>query len=162
MATSSYDIHFSGELMPGAQQQAVRARIQEMFKLTDQAADQLFSGRTIAIKRNLDHDQAVRIRDAFRQAGAQVQLVERSGEPDEAPANTGLSLAPVDDRPLEPAPEIEPPSIDISSLSLIAGEEWTLEDCETPPPPVSIPDISHLQILEPEPAEDQSDDPDDR
>jgi hypothetical protein len=156
MANTSFDILFSGELKPGADPAVARARIQALFKLTDEAAERLFSGRAMTVKRGLDADQAARFRSAFLEAGALVQLVERD-------QNLGeLTLAPVDDRPLEPENPVSPPEIDIGHLSLMPGGDWTLEDCDTPPAPVTIPDISHLAILEPPSAEDSAEGSDER
>jgi hypothetical protein len=162
MADTSYDILFSGELIPGARQDDVRARLQELFTLTDQAADRLFGGRTIAVKRGVDHQQAVRFRDAFLQAGARVRLVERASGKEQAPSGDKLSLAPVNGPPLEAEPAVETPAIDISGLSLMPGEDWTLEDCDVPPMPAPVPDISHLRIVDPEPDEERSEEADDR
>jgi hypothetical protein len=176
MAETSYDILFSGELTAGSNRDVVRARIQELFKLTDQAADRLFSGRTIAVKRGLDAKRAARMRDAFKRAGARVRLIERvpetstgpkadaappptDAQPAAAAADSGLRLAPVDGRPLEPEAKPAQPDIDISGLSLVLGNDWTLEDCEMPLPPVPVPDIGHLQIVEPEPASETATDP---
>jgi hypothetical protein len=164
MADPKYDLIFSGELTPGTDPGAVRERIRELFKLTDDTLEKLFSGRPVAIKRGVDTATAVRFRDAFRDAGAVVQVlpgeqVEATGFPeDQATGEPGagdgeLRLAPADDKPLETAPEIPPLTIDISYLQLIPGDGWTLEDCAPPTPPVRIPDIGHLTLVEPEPIE---------
>ena len=109
----------------------------------------------MVLKRGTDAATAVRFRDAFREAGAIVQLVEVSAGGEEKPE--GLALAPVDGRPLEETPSPPERRIDISHLSLTPGEDWTLEDCEPPLPPLPLPDISHLEIIEPEPVEKRPD-----
>jgi hypothetical protein len=147
MPDSSFDILFAGKVEADADRDAVRARIQKLFRLTDSDAERLFSGRTITIKRAVDAERAGRLRDAFREAGALVEIVAFAQE------ETGLRLAPVDDRPLEQPPPRTPPALDVSHLSLVPGSDWTLEDCDRPPPPARIPDISHLRIVEPEPPE---------
>jgi hypothetical protein len=156
MANSSFDILYSGELKPGADPDDARARIQALFRLTDEAAERLFSGRTMAVKRGLDAEQAARFRDAFLEAGALVQLVETGQDVPE------LALAPIDDRPLEPEVQVSPPEIDIGHLSLMTGEDWTLEDCDSPPPPAPVPDISHLAIVDPRPGQDSAEGSDER
>lgn len=148
MAGDSFDVIFSGQLAPGADPGAVRARIQGLFRLTDQAADRLFSGRAIAVKRALDQERAVRLRDTFREAGALVRLVEVGA------GSAELSLAPADGQPLEPEPNQSRRPFDTDHLSLTPGSEWTLEDCDTRPPPAPVPDVSHLRLLEPEALEE--------
>lgn len=173
MVDARYDVLFSGELKAGVDPFAVRARIQEMFKLSDQAADRLFSGRKIAVKRDLDLAKATKFRNAFLQAGALVQLVETTAgsasEPEKAeqpPApeqgnqGQGLTLAPMNSGPLETATEAPPQIIDTGNLSLVTNDNWSLEDATPTPPPVALPDISHLSLVEPEPEEDEDDKPD--
>lgn len=165
MTDTRYDVLFAGELKPGTDPFAARARLQALFKLSDQAADQLFSGRTIAIKRDLEFAKAVKFRDAFSQAGALVQLLAKEPEPvaepetAQAPGSSpaaaaagGLTLLPArTGGPLEIVEEGPPPDIDISQLSLVGGYDWSLEDCTEPPPPLPEPDISHLTLAELEP-----------
>ena len=225
----SYDILFAGELAPGAEPAQVRARLQGLFRLTDDAAARLFSGQPLALKRGLDRAQAERLREAFLAAGAVARLVEQpapasptavvlspgrgdpEGHPGAAvsapaslsgtsavgshsgsgtvgippdpvpvaflqgsidpsgprPATTSQhhsspltprsataenwSLAAVDDQPLEPVADHRPPAVDISRLHLVAGQDWSLADCDRPPAPEAEPDISHLRLLEQEP-----------
>lgn len=258
----SYDILFAGELAPGADHAQVRARLQGLFRLSDEAAVRLFSGQPLALKRGLDQAQAERLRQVFLAAGAVARLVEQpassltaavalrseqdgsvrhpgasavtpasgSGSAGVTPASVlgpagvtpasvlgaaeatrvspsgaakvtparGLgaaevtsasmlaanplaspdspasrsassgplsspplpsssspqgvnwSLAAVDDRPLESAPDYPPPAVDISRLHLVTGQDWSLEDCNRPSAPAAVPDISHLRILEQE------------
>ena len=236
----SYDILFAGELAPGADQAQVRARLQGLFRLSDEAAARLFSGQPLALKRGLEQAQAERLRQAFLAAGAMARLVEQpassltaavalrperdgsgrhsgasavtpasgsgaaevtsasgsgtaefalpSGSitaqvapasalaanplasPDSPaslsasstslssppipssspPQGVNWSLAAVDDRPLEPAPDHPPPAVDISRLHLVTGQDWSLADCDRPSHPSAVPDISHLRILEQE------------
>ena len=214
----SYDILFAGELAPEAEPAQVRARLQGLFRLSDEAAARLFSGQPLALKRGLDQAQAERLRQVFLAAGAVARLVEQpsssstaavalrperdypvrhpgssavtatsvSGTAEVAPASAlaahplaspdspaplsaspgplsspplptsrppqwvNWSLASVDDRPLEPAPDHSPPAVDSRRLHLVTGQDWSLADCDLPSAPVVVPDISHLRILEQE------------
>lgn len=168
MADAGYDILFSGELERGADRDAVRSRIQALFKLTDQAANQLFSGRTITVKRNVDAARAARLKEVFLEAGALVQVKEcgktepaTPGSPaGSEPGGSRLGLAPVDGTPLEAEPDTLPPALDVGHLSLVPGADWTLEDCDRPAAPIPAPDIGHLQIVELEPAGNRPEWPD--
>ncbi|MEJ2326980.1 MAG: hypothetical protein P8Y27_01300 [Chromatiaceae bacterium] len=171
MADTTYDIIFAGELVPGTEPAEARRRIQVLFKLSDEAADRMFGDRPVTIKRGVDSASVARYRDAFREAGAFIraepvpnfeELVATSE--DSAPAtpeaeidrgdlstgrSAGLQLAPLgDERPLESPQAVMPRKVDISYLSLVPGNDWTLADCEPPPPPLVAPDIGHLRIVE--------------
>ena len=172
----SYDILFAGELLPGAEPAQVRARLQGLFRLSDQAAARLFTGQPWALKRGLDRAQAERLREVFLAAGAVARLVEQpapispssaalgperddpEGRPHPSPTITTFdpankvnwSLA-ADDQPLEPVPDHPPPAVDISRLHLVTDQDWSLADCDRPPASAAVPDISHLRILEREP-----------
>ena len=163
---ASYDIYFAGELKAGTDPAVVRARIRALFKLSGEAAAQLFSGRTVALKRGLDLAQAERLRQVFLEAGALARLVEQrsdkaatsvmsTGQPARAGGDEAVKrpwvLATKDGRPLEPDPGYAPPMVDISRMRLIVGQDWNLADCDRPPVPVAVPDTSHLRILAPEP-----------
>jgi hypothetical protein len=163
---TTYDIYFSGALMPGIDPSVARARIQGLFKLSDEMAGRLFSGRTVAIKRGLDFARAERLRQVFLEVGALVQLVERSPEAvpmgkhadlplvmpaARAASNPDWALAARDGRPLELDPGHRPPRVDISCMRLIPGQDWSLADCDRGPEPVVVPDVRHLRILALEP-----------
>jgi hypothetical protein len=169
MAGARFDIQFAGELVEGADAHEVRIRLQDLFKLSEDSADRLFGGKGVTIKRGVDAATASRFREVFRDAGALVRIVPVGAEPpppssaqDAALAEVaesspgaadgeGLQLAPVGHSlPLEQEGPVQPRTIDISYLSLVPGDDWTLEDCAPPLPPAALPDIRHLDILVPE------------
>ena len=164
MADRRYDIQFAGELVEGADAGMVRGRLLELFKLSPDALDRLFSGRPVVVKRDLDETAALRYRAAFREAGAILRIDAVDAPPPDRPmaapsategpgslAPGGLTLAP----PGTEVGEAQPPGprdIDTTHLSLVGGTNWTLADCDCPPPPAPIPDLSHLTLAPIEPA----------
>jgi hypothetical protein len=164
MAERRYDIQFAGELVEGADAPVVRERLRELFRLSPEALDRLFSGRSVVVKRDLDETAALRYRAAFRDAGAVLRIDAADAPLPDHPtaaqsgttgpgflASGGLTLAP----PGTPVGEAQPPVyryIDTSHLSLVSGNDWTLLDCYSPPPPARIPDLSHLVLVPMEPA----------
>lgn len=165
MSDARFDILFAGETLPGANPAEVRRRVQALFKVSDEAAERLFSGTPIAVKRAVDAETSRRYDALFREAGALVRIapVPLEGEPARAapppPAaarspepglagadSSGLGLAPQADTPLEPTVAVVAPPIDLSHLSLVEGE-WSLADCAPPPPPLAVPDIEHLGLV---------------
>jgi hypothetical protein len=171
MAGATFDILFAGELMGDADPDEARRRLQQRFKLSDEAAARLFGGHTIAVKRGVDTATASRYRAVFRDAGALVQIrpvaapyQPRPPTAEPAPTSDGrqelarstpggprMTLASLESGPLEQPPVPKIREIDISHLSLVPGWDWTLEDCQPPSPPAKLPDISHLEILAPDP-----------
>lgn len=158
----TYDLYFSGDLKPGVDPLVARARIQGLFKLSDEAATRLFSGRMVALKRGLDIARAERLLQVFLELGALARLVEQPPElvptaggtdvPSVEPADRialrpDWALAPRDDRPLELDPGHLPPRVDISRMRLFPAQNWSLADCDRGTEPVIVPDVSHLRIL---------------
>ncbi len=159
MAEMRYDIQFAGELVDGADAGVARERLRDLFKLSSEALERLFSGRPVVIKRDLDEAGAARYRAAFREAGAILHIGPAACVParDPAPRPTGpadltaLTLAPPGTEVGE-APPPGPRDIDTTHLSLVGGDNWTLADCDRTPPPAPIPDLSHLTLAPIEPA----------
>jgi hypothetical protein len=46
----------------------------------------------------------------------------------------------------EPPPTVSL-NLDLSYLTLVEGDDWTLEDCEPPPTPIPLPDLSYLTLV---------------
>lgn len=176
MAEPSFDVLFAGELHGAASAEHVKHRLALLFKLDQSAVERLFSGQRVFVKRGVDGETAERYRLAFYKAGAVVEITQVSGESQElfrfddtddhahqdaktgtntpslaaatAPESVGasLSLAPVG-APLEELSDRAPAkNPDVSQLSLVEGEDWSLEDCAPPPVAVRIPDIDSLTL----------------
>ncbi len=73
---SRYEIAFSGQLVPGAQLDLVKANLAKLFQADAQRITQLFSGRRIVIKNNLDAASAEKYRVTLERAGARVEVVD--------------------------------------------------------------------------------------
>ncbi|SDI45947.1 hypothetical protein SAMN05216588_11760 [Pseudomonas flavescens] len=91
-----YEIAFSGELVPGAQLDVVQANLAKLFQADAQRIAQLFSGRRVVIKNNLDEAAAEKYRSTLERAGARVEVVDT-----ELPVIEEIELAP---------PPAEPPT----------------------------------------------------
>jgi len=74
MPMSLYEIAFSGQLLPGARLEQVEANLSKLFQADAQRIAQLFSGRRIVIKQNLDFAAVEKYRQAMERAGAQVEV----------------------------------------------------------------------------------------
>ena len=110
-----YEIAFSGQLVPGAQLELVKANLAKLFQADEQRLALLFSGRRIVIKSNLDAAGAEKYRSTLERAGALIEVVDLDQEIEEielAPppadpvAGAGASREPVVGR-LQVAPRDE-------------------------------------------------------
>lgn len=75
-----YEIAFSGELVPGAQLETVQANLAKLFQADASRIAQLFSGRRVVIKNNLDEAAAEKYRSTLERAGARVEVVDTEPE----------------------------------------------------------------------------------
>lgn len=170
MAHPTFDILFAGEITEAADPERVRHQLQQRFMLSDKAAAQLFGGGTFALKRGVDIATAVRYQEVFRDSGAVVHVrqaassnspqdlpaVERAAPPApaerEGPSETELEKLRLQaearqSETTKPQFAAQPPAIDISYLSLVPGDDWTLEDCQPPVVSAKLPDTSHLKLV---------------
>lgn len=139
---SLYEIAFSGQLLPGARLEQVEANLSKLFQADAQRIAQLFSGRRIVIKQNLDFAAVEKYRQAMERAGAQVEVrpmpvdveeIELAPPPVEAtPAPSESVSAP---QPLKVAPRDEYMAafVDVEAPDFgIAPVGADLQDTRTP------------------------------
>ncbi len=162
MASAKFDIQFAGELMEDADPAHARRELQRLFRLSDEAVAQLFKGEPIIIKRGVDTATASSYRKRFREAGALVRIVPVDAAPTQTQAagaqSAATATAPAGGLALQSQAEqgksnLEGPgpdarTIDTSHLALVGGDGWTLEDCETAPEPIKVPDISRMALVD--------------
>lgn len=70
MEETSYNLIFHGVIAEGQDAETVRKNIAELFKVSDDKVERLFSGRPVAVKKNVDHVTALKYQSAFKKAGA--------------------------------------------------------------------------------------------
>ncbi len=80
MSGTRFDLEFAGELTAGTNPEQARSRVKALFKLSDEAVAQLFSGTPITVKRGIDSALAARLHAAFAQAGALVRIIPAGGD----------------------------------------------------------------------------------
>lgn len=71
---SRFEVAFSGQLLPGAVPDQVRANLARLFQADEQRIALLFSGRRVVIKSDLDEAAAEKYRATLERAGALAEV----------------------------------------------------------------------------------------
>ncbi|MFC1649948.1 hypothetical protein ACFL2X_00110 [Candidatus Latescibacterota bacterium] len=70
MEETSYNLIFRGVIADGHDAETVRKNIAELFKVSEEKVERLFSGRPVTVKKNVDKATALKYQSAFKKAGA--------------------------------------------------------------------------------------------
>ena len=144
---SRYEIAFSGQLVPGAQPELVKANLAKLFQADAQRIAQLFSGRRIVIKNNLDAAGAEKYRATLERAGARVEVVDMDVLIEE------VELAPPP--PAEPPPAVvsAPAVARVGRLQVAPRDEYMAAFSDVDAPDFGIAPVgSDLQDARPDAA----------
>jgi hypothetical protein len=145
---SRYEIAFSGQLVPGAQPELVKANLAKLFQADTQRIAQLFSGRRIVIKNNLDAAAAEKYRATLERAGARVEVVDMDMLIEE------VELAPPPPADPVPAPSVplaKPVAASPGRLQVAPRDEYMAAFSEVDAPDFGIAPVgSDLQDARPE------------
>ena len=95
MDTLQVDVFFRGDIVPGQNILDVRERLKKLFNADEQQLQKLFSGRPVAIRRNLDREAAEQYREAVFNAGAMVELRPVKTEATSAEVGFSDNKAPI-------------------------------------------------------------------
>ena len=74
MSDQLFEVAFSGQISDEADLDEVKVRVGKMFKADDAKLAQLFSGKRIVIKKNIDQATAAKYETALNSAGAQCEV----------------------------------------------------------------------------------------
>jgi uncharacterized Tic20 family protein len=103
MSECRYAIEFNGKIIPGWEIEEVKANLAKLLKADESTLDRLFSGKRFVIKKNVDQQNAFKINDAFKNAGADLILSEIPGSRPAAPP-------PLPDQESPGQSNLEPPN----------------------------------------------------
>lgn len=129
MADQLFEVAFSGKISDGANPDEVKAKVGKMFNADDAKIEQLFSGKRIVIKKNIDQATAAKYKTALNRAGAECE-VKPMGGGEAAPAAPAAEAAAAE--PAESAPATAPAA---SSGSPASIEYESSYDGDVEPPP---------------------------
>ena len=175
-SSPSFDLVFSGQIVPGADPQKARDNATKLFRASPQQLEKLFSGAAIVLKNNVDEITAEIYQDKLKAAGLICTICPQGSQPDDtatqttatqaaaATAQVGAtsveqtiaqrvehdipdwSVAPIGEDVNPHDPEPAPPTPDTSHLALKEQKGYLFEQDDTPAPPA--PDTSHLTLKE--------------
>ncbi len=101
MAGELYEVAFYGKIKEGEDAQLVKTKVAKLFNADEAKLAQLFSGKRIVIKKNVDAATANKYRVALDQAGAQCEVAPMGGG--EVPAQAAAAATEPAASPTEPA-----------------------------------------------------------
>ena len=133
MSDQLFEVSFSGAVRDGADPAQVRANVGKMFNADEDKLDQLFSGKRIVIKKNIDQATAAKYQTALNRAGAECEVRPMGGgaEAPGAPAATAAASSDsAAESPARPAEQAAEP---------VSREYETRYDGEVAPPPQTDP-----------------------
>lgn len=125
MSDQLFEVAFSGQVSDGQNPDEVRAKVGKMFNADEAKLEQLFSGKRIVIKKNIDQATAAKYKTALNRAGAECEVKPVGGN---APASA--AAAP------EPAAT---PSPDAAAPAASAPTSESRYEGEIAPPPQTDP-----------------------
>jgi hypothetical protein len=70
MAGQLYKVVFEGEILEGSQVQEVKRALARLYNTTEDQVERFFSGKRLAVKKDVDYDTAMKYVKAFDRAGA--------------------------------------------------------------------------------------------
>ncbi len=178
MPTKQYDIIFNGEIVDGVDLNVAKHQLAALFKITDEKAEVLFSGKAVTLKRNLPFAMANKYRVAIKKAGSLVDVIENTAAkeppktdvPVQAKSVVGattssdmpvsdsginrtdkaeaLSVLPVGADLVDSPNHVVAAEVDVSHISVREGQGLLLDESEKEPVAVLEVDISSLTMGE--------------
>ncbi|MCK9530193.1 MAG: hypothetical protein M0R77_06480 [Gammaproteobacteria bacterium] len=165
--SQTYDIVFTGVIVPGSDQAQVRRNLAALFKTEPAKIEPLFSGKRFVIKKGLDEATALKYQKALREAGAIVHMEAAAATELSTPSANPSAPRAVSPAPAAPAPQAPKgldATIDPPGVVLVAPERIEAPNIDTshlhmdPPgvvlvsavdaPPLAV-DLSGLSMAEP-------------
>ena len=122
MSDELFEVAFSGQIDDNADLVEVKGKIAKMFHADETKLAQLFSGKRIVIKRNIDAQTAAKYQTALERAGAKCKVISISG---------GDKVVPAPDLKPEVASPSPPPAAAPNQTTYTASADYGDE----PPPP---------------------------
>jgi hypothetical protein len=76
MAGQLYRVVFEGEILEGSQVQEVKRALAKLYNISEDRVERFFSGKRLAVKKDVDYETAMQYVKAFERAGAVCRVEE--------------------------------------------------------------------------------------
>jgi hypothetical protein len=130
MSDQLFEVAFFGQVSAGADPQEVKAKVGKIFNADDAKLAQLFSGKRIVIKKNVDQATAAKYQTALNRAGAECEISPLGGDA-AASQSTPVTAAETAAPAVAAAPA--------ASAAPVSQQIETSYDGEVIPPPQTDP-----------------------
>ena len=141
MSEQRYDIFFRGEGLDGFELDSVKNSVGQLFKASPAKVEQLFSGKVIALKKDLDKPTAAKFKQVLEKAGAKIYVKlaaeataaapEKATKPTPAPASAQPAPTATE-KPATPSAAAPRPAEEEIHLDMMpAGTDVLSEDERT-------------------------------
>ena len=130
MSDQLFEVAFSGQISTGADPEEVKAKVGKIFNADDAKLAQLFSGKRIVIKKNVDQATAAKYQTALNRAGAECEISPLGGD---APTPQTATAAAAATAALAEA------AAPAASAAPVSQQIETAYDGEVIPPPQTDP-----------------------
>jgi len=77
MSGKQYNVEFSGQVIPGWDIDEVKSNLTKLLKTNEEKIYKLFSGGRFVIKKNVDHQTAIKINNILKDAGADCIIIPK-------------------------------------------------------------------------------------
>ena len=88
MSEKLYNIEFAGQVIPGWDIDEVRANLAKLLKASEEKIYTLFSGGRFVIKKNVNHQTAIKINNVLKDAGADCIIIPKHNQGSATPPPT--------------------------------------------------------------------------
>lgn len=149
---SRYEIAFSGQTVPGAALEQVKANLARLFQADEQRIALLFSGRRMVIKTGLDAAAAEKYRVTLERAGALAEVRALEVEIEEVELAPPPAPPPPPPQPAAEPPRAAAPAVAAaSSARVVPRDEYMAAFADVEAPDFGIAPVGvDLQDAKPE------------
>jgi len=123
---SQYNIIFQGSIADGYRMEQVKRNLADLFKVDEKKVESLFTNDSVILKKGLNHDYAVKYRQALLKAGAVCDIKPSAGFSNSLPIEKAAPPSPAAQALKQSAP---PPLPDQNLGESLAGS--TVEKTDT-------------------------------
>ncbi|KUM43587.1 YjgN family protein [Pseudomonas sp. EpS/L25] len=120
MPSPTYSVVFSGQIADGFDLEQVKRRFADVYGLSAERLEQLFSAKPVVIKRDIGRREAEGYLQRLNQIGALARLESSTGEPVKSPASAQSVAAPAASLTLVPQ---QPPATPIQACRQVQDDE---------------------------------------